>query len=88
MCRRPEARSCPADPPRARDALNPNEARRVILKHRLEETGSALEAPPQYQLALVWSRGLDSPVLKKYLTFIRAFRDRNGWTDGAALAND
>jgi DNA-binding transcriptional LysR family regulator len=39
-----------------------------------------IEPPPEYVLAVAWRRGNESPVLQRFLTFIRAYSDQHGWT--------
>jgi DNA-binding transcriptional LysR family regulator len=39
-----------------------------------------LEEPPQFALAMAWRCGNRSPIVHRFLTFIRAYRDEHAWT--------
>jgi DNA-binding transcriptional LysR family regulator len=45
-----------------------------------------IDAPPAYVLALAWLRENGSPLLDRFLTFIREYRDEHGWTEGSVRA--
>jgi DNA-binding transcriptional LysR family regulator len=38
-----------------------------------------IEPPPEYVLTVAWRRGNESPVLQRFLAFIRAYSDQQGW---------
>jgi DNA-binding transcriptional LysR family regulator len=38
-----------------------------------------IEPPPEYVLAVAWRRGNESPVLQRFLAFIRAYSREHGW---------
>jgi DNA-binding transcriptional LysR family regulator len=38
-----------------------------------------IEPPPEYYLMVAWRSGNGSPVVERFLEFIRAYRDRHGW---------
>jgi hypothetical protein len=38
-----------------------------------------VEPPPEYALVIAWRGGNGSPVLDRFLGFIRAFRDEHAW---------
>jgi hypothetical protein len=38
-----------------------------------------LEPPPHFALAMAWRRGNDSPVLGRFLDFVRAYSDKRAW---------
>jgi DNA-binding transcriptional LysR family regulator len=42
-----------------------------------------VEAPPEFELAIAWRGGNGTPILDRFLTFIRDYRDAHGWADGA-----
>jgi DNA-binding transcriptional LysR family regulator len=41
-----------------------------------------IDAPPEFELAVAWRTGNGAPMLDRFLAFIRAYRDAQGWTDG------
>jgi DNA-binding transcriptional LysR family regulator len=41
-----------------------------------------IEPPPVFSLALAWRRDDGSPLLRRFLDFMRAYRDENAWTKG------
>jgi DNA-binding transcriptional LysR family regulator len=45
-----------------------------------------VEPPPVYSLALAWRRDDGSPLLRRFLDFICAYRDEHAWTQGRAHA--
>jgi DNA-binding transcriptional LysR family regulator len=45
-----------------------------------------IESPPAYVLAIAWLRENDSPLLHRFLTFIKEFRDEHAWVNGPVLA--
>jgi DNA-binding transcriptional LysR family regulator len=45
-----------------------------------------IEQPPGFALALAWRRGDDSPILQRFLDFIRAYRDEHSWSQDPATA--
>jgi DNA-binding transcriptional LysR family regulator len=45
-----------------------------------------IEAPPPFLLAIAWRRGNGSPVLHRFLDFIRAYRDEHAWAEEPAPA--
>jgi DNA-binding transcriptional LysR family regulator len=38
-----------------------------------------IEPPPEYALAMAWRRGNESPVLQRFLAFIRIYSREHGW---------
>ena len=40
-----------------------------------------LETPPPFLLAIAWRRGNESPLLHRFLAFVRAYRDEHAWAD-------
>jgi DNA-binding transcriptional LysR family regulator len=40
-----------------------------------------LETPPPFLLAIAWRRGNDSPLLQRFLGFVRAYRDEHAWAE-------
>jgi hypothetical protein len=40
-----------------------------------------IEAPPPFLLAIAWRRGNGSPLLHRFLDFIRAYRDEHAWAE-------
>ena len=40
-----------------------------------------LETPPPFLLAIAWRRGNDSPLLHRFLAFVRAYRDEHAWAE-------
>lgn len=45
-----------------------------------------LEPPPLYALAIAWRAGNGSPMLDRFLDFMRAYRDHHDWIEGPVLA--
>jgi DNA-binding transcriptional LysR family regulator len=45
-----------------------------------------IQGPPGFVLAMAWRSGNGSPILHRFLTFIRAYRDEHRWTSGSARA--
>jgi DNA-binding transcriptional LysR family regulator len=45
-----------------------------------------VEPPPAYSLALAWRRDDESPLLRRFLNFMCAYRDQHAWTQGRARA--
>jgi hypothetical protein len=45
-----------------------------------------IEPPPVYSLALAWRRDDGSPLLRRFLEFMGAYRDEHGWTGDRARA--
>jgi DNA-binding transcriptional LysR family regulator len=43
-----------------------------------------IERPPEFELAVVWRSGNGSPILDRFLAFIRAYSAEHGWADGDA----
>jgi hypothetical protein len=43
-----------------------------------------LEPPPSFAIAIAWRRGDDSPILDRFLGFIRAYRDDHAWAEVTA----
>lgn len=39
-----------------------------------------IESPPVAQIAMAWRDGSITPALQRFLTFVRAYRDRHNWT--------
>jgi DNA-binding transcriptional LysR family regulator len=40
-----------------------------------------IETPPPFLLAVAWRRGNDSPLLHRFLDFLRAYRDEHAWAE-------
>jgi LysR family transcriptional regulator, benzoate and cis,cis-muconate-responsive activator of ben and cat genes len=40
-----------------------------------------LEAPPPFLLAIAWRRGNGSPMLQRFLDFVRTYRDEHAWAE-------
>jgi DNA-binding transcriptional LysR family regulator len=40
-----------------------------------------LETPPPFLLAIAWRRGNGSPLLHRFLAFVRAYRDEHDWAE-------
>ena len=45
-----------------------------------------IASPPAYVLAIAWLRENDSPLLHRFLSFIREYRDEHAWVEGPVLA--
>jgi DNA-binding transcriptional LysR family regulator len=45
-----------------------------------------IEPPPLYALAIAWRSGNGSPMLDRFLDFMRAYRDEHAWVEGPVLA--
>ena len=43
-----------------------------------------LEPPPSFAIAIAWRRGDDSPILDRFLGFIRTYRDDHAWAEVTA----
>ena len=40
-----------------------------------------LEPPPEFELALAWRSGNGSPILDRFVSFVRAYSSENGWAE-------
>jgi DNA-binding transcriptional LysR family regulator len=52
--------------------------------HAVEPEGAVavpLETPPPFLLAIAWRRGNGSPLLHRFLDFVRAYRDEHAWAE-------
>jgi DNA-binding transcriptional LysR family regulator len=45
-----------------------------------------IQPPPQYVLALAWRRGERAAAARRFLSYIRSYRDRHSWTTNPAFA--
>jgi DNA-binding transcriptional LysR family regulator len=45
-----------------------------------------IEAPPPFLLAIAWREGNGSPLLHRFLAFIRAYRDEHAWAEDPVAA--
>jgi DNA-binding transcriptional LysR family regulator len=45
-----------------------------------------LEVPPPFLLAIAWRQGNGSPLLHRFLDFVRAYRDEHAWAEEPILA--
>ena len=59
-------------------ALMPEETARTVCPADVAVV--PVQPPPQYVLALAWCHGQQTAATHRFLSFLRSYRDRHGWT--------